>query len=156
MNEFFGLLSVTFFEFCLVLYLSGWWRDIESRWQIFLAFLAFIVLWCVNAYVSGCYLDRKRGYSVHNEGEHSHRVIYKDREKGSLELHNNACMDKKGKYYFVIEIPSEAEWQKKMPEWAKEDREKIVGRIMTHFGSKDFYYGGYGNEEARILKERPT
>ena len=98
--------------------------------------IALALLWVVLH-------DLFKGYSVSITGEKNCDLRYTESWKGSLILYNDACMDADGKYYNLVQVPTNVKWKEEMPEWAKERRFEIMERIIKELGTDHCRFLGY-------------
>ena len=65
-------------------------------------------------------------------------LVYMEIGKGQLILYNRLEPPLEG-----VSVPSEAEWQEQMPEWARDRRAEIMQCIVAEVNTQNFRYEGY-------------
>ncbi|HYE75797.1 MAG TPA: hypothetical protein VEF04_20810, partial [Blastocatellia bacterium] len=81
------------------------------------------------------YSLRFRGYWVARKGRDS--IEYAERHADKVEqiIIDGEMMAVRP---HVVYLPTEEEWQKKMPEWAQGRRDEIIGRVKDFLSSKNY------------------
>jgi hypothetical protein len=83
------------------------------------------------------YRLRSRGFWVHREGRDD--IEYEERSaKGLRRLLLNGELNGSGP--FVVYLPTQEEWARRMPEWAQGRRDEILENVKQALGTKNYEY----------------
>ncbi len=105
-----------------------------------LYFLLLLPLWpffYVYAKSRRQYWLRTRGYWVRREGRDD--IRYEENRGGVVE-HFIIAGEMMAVGLHVIYVPTEEEWRKTAPEWARWRRDEILERVRGALGSKNYEY----------------
>lgn len=107
------------------------WRTIANPLACF-QFLVFsplisLFIWLAVLFVLLYIRDRIRGFTIYTKGDKLNELIYREFGIGSLDLWIADALPR------YVEVPSEAEWEHEMPDWAKARRVEIMRRITDHY-----------------------
>jgi hypothetical protein len=100
-------------------------------------FIAVLGVACLYGIVKERWRRQKDGYFIHKRGGAKDGILIYNEKGNTLQLYFNRQKD-------TIYVPSDMEWSKVMPHWAKDRKKEIVARIKARIGKrlvgKDWIY----------------
>jgi len=103
---------------------------------VVLLVLLFPVFWLISQSLR-YYRLLSRGFSVAREGRDN--IVYEERRNGKnrrLIIYGELMV----RAPHVVYVPTEEEWESKMPEWARDRRTEIIDNVKRGLGTKNYEY----------------